>query len=98
MNPLRSQFLLRPDIHYLNFGSFGATPSPVFDSYQRWQRLLESEPVQFIAFDGVGYLAESRRALAEYLKVADAKVGRLNWLEPQQLNQCCQQEVIPRLK
>jgi isopenicillin-N epimerase len=27
--------------------------------------------VQFIAFDGVGYLAESRRALAEYLKVAD---------------------------
>ena len=71
MNPLRSQFLLRPDIHYLNFGSFGATPSPVFDSYQRWQRLLESEPVQFIAFDGVGYLAESRRALAEYLKVAD---------------------------
>jgi isopenicillin-N epimerase len=71
MNPLRSQFLLRPDVHYLNFGSFGATPSPVFDSYQRWQRLLESEPVQFIAFDGVGYLAESRRALAEYLKVAD---------------------------
>lgn len=72
MNSFRSQFLLRPDIHYLNFGSFGATPSPIFDSYQRWQRLLESEPVQFIAFDGVGYLAESRRALANYLNVSDA--------------------------
>jgi isopenicillin-N epimerase len=72
MNPLRAQFLLRPDIHFLNFGSFGATPVPVFDSYQRWQRLLESEPVQFIAFDGAGYLAGSRRALAGYLNVADA--------------------------
>lgn len=72
MNALGSQFLLRPDIHFLNFGSFGATPQPVFDSYQRWQRLLESEPVQFIAFDGAGYLAASRCALADYLHVSDA--------------------------
>ena len=71
MNPMRAQFLLRPDIHFLNFGSFGATPLPVFESYQRWQRLLESEPVQFIAFDGLGYLAASRKALAGYLNVAD---------------------------
>ncbi|MFN7279453.1 MAG: aminotransferase class V-fold PLP-dependent enzyme [bacterium] len=71
MNPLRSQFMLRPDIHYLNFGSFGATPIPVFDRYQSWQRLLEAEPVQFIAFDGAGYLATSRKALATYLHVDD---------------------------
>lgn len=72
MNSLGTQFLLRPDIHFLNFGSFGATPSPVFDRYQEWQRLLESEPVQFIAFDGIGYLAASRSALAAYLNVDDA--------------------------
>jgi isopenicillin-N epimerase len=71
MNPLRSLFMLRQDIRYLNFGSFGATPLPVFDRYQSWQRLLESEPVQFIAFDGPGYLAESRRALAGYLTCQD---------------------------
>lgn len=68
---LRDSFLLRPDIRFLNFGSFGATPRPVFDRYLAWQRLLEAEPVQFIAFDGPGYLAESRAALATYLHVGD---------------------------
>jgi len=28
---LQDQFLLRPDITYLNFGSFGACPRPIFD-------------------------------------------------------------------
>lgn len=64
--------MLRPDIHYLNFGSFGATPLPVFERYQSWQRVLESEPVQFIAFDGAGYLADARKALANYLHADDA--------------------------
>jgi isopenicillin-N epimerase len=67
----RSLFLLNPDIHFLNFGSFGACPSPVFESYLNWERQLEWEPVQMIAFDGVRFLAESRQALAEYLDVAD---------------------------
>ena len=34
---LRSQFLLRPDITYLNFGSFGACPKPIFERYQQYQ-------------------------------------------------------------
>lgn len=68
---LRDQFLLRQDIHFLNFGSFGATPKPVFENYQYWQQLLEQEPVQFIAFDGVDYLATSREALAKFVHVDD---------------------------
>ena len=64
---LRSQFLLRKDITYLNFGSFGACPKPVFAEYQRFQLELESEPVQFIAFNGINYLKKSREALAEYV-------------------------------
>ncbi len=71
MDLLRDQFLLRPDIHFLNFGSFGATPKPIFEKYQAWQRVLEAEPVQFIAFDGYQYLADSRAALAKYLNCAD---------------------------
>ena len=71
MENLKDQFLLRPDIHFLNFGSFGATPKPVFEKYQDWQRVLEAEPVQFIAFDGYEYLAESRAALAKFLNCAD---------------------------
>lgn len=70
-NNLRDQFLLRKDINFLNFGSFGATPKPVFDYYQQWQKVLEAEPVQFIAFDGYEYLSTSRSALAKYIHVDD---------------------------
>ena len=70
-NNLRDQFLLRKDINFLNFGSFGATPKPVFDYYQHWQKVLEAEPVQFIAFDGYEYLSTSRAALARFLHVDD---------------------------
>ena len=64
---LKSLFLLRDDITYLNFGSFGACPKPIFRDYQDWQMLLEAEPVQFIAFDGVKYLKRSREALAQFI-------------------------------
>lgn len=64
---LRSQFLLNPDITYLNFGSFGACPKPIFHDYQNWQLLLESEPCRFIAVNGVEYLKTSRQALAAYI-------------------------------
>jgi isopenicillin-N epimerase len=64
---LRSQFLLDPDITYLNFGSFGACPRPVFEDYQNWQLLLEKEPVQFIAVNSIGNLKTSREALASYI-------------------------------
>jgi isopenicillin-N epimerase len=70
-NKFREQFLLRKDINFLNFGSFGATPKPVFDYYQQWQKVLEAEPVQFIAFDGVEYLSTSRAALAKFVHVDD---------------------------
>ncbi|PQJ12171.1 aminotransferase [Flavipsychrobacter stenotrophus] len=66
-NELKSQFLLNPEITYLNFGSFGACPKTIFADYQKWQLLLESEPAQFIAFDGVKYLKASREALAAYV-------------------------------
>jgi len=71
MENLRSQFLLNREITFLNFGSFGATPKPIFDAYQQWQRVLEAEPVQFIAFDGVNYLAASRAAIAKFVGCPD---------------------------
>ncbi len=63
---LKSQFLLDPAITYLNFGSFGACPKPVFDEYQRLQLELEREPVQFITVNGISYIKKSREALADY--------------------------------
>ncbi|MHA4812219.1 aminotransferase class V-fold PLP-dependent enzyme [Flavitalea flava] len=64
---LRSKFLLNPDITYLNFGSFGACPKPVFEDYQKWQRELEYEPVQFMGVNGLRYLKQSREALSAYI-------------------------------
>jgi isopenicillin-N epimerase len=68
---MRDQFLLRDDITFLNYGSFGACPKPVFKRYQEFQLKLEQEPVQFITVQGPKYLKESRIALGKYLN-ADA--------------------------
>ena len=35
---MKELFNLDPTIHFLNHGSFGACPKPVFETYQRWQR------------------------------------------------------------
>jgi isopenicillin-N epimerase len=67
-NALRSDFLLEPGIIYLNHGSFGACPRPVFAAYQDWQARLESHP-QFFMRHLAEYLAESRARLAEYLGI-----------------------------
>ncbi|MEO7445568.1 MAG: aminotransferase class V-fold PLP-dependent enzyme [Ferruginibacter sp.] len=67
MQDLEKYFLLKEDITYLNFGSFGACPRPVFEKYQAYQRELEAEPVEFITSLGPRYLEESRKALAAYI-------------------------------
>jgi isopenicillin-N epimerase len=64
---LKDQFLLDPAITYLNFGSFGACPRPIFEDYQKWQLELEREPVQFITRNGLDYLRQSREALGGYV-------------------------------
>ncbi len=66
-NHLQSKFLLNPAITYLNFGSFGACPKPIFEDYQKWQLELEREPVQFVTVNGPRYLKASREALAKYI-------------------------------
>jgi len=64
---MKSQFLLNPEITYLNHGSFGACPKPVFEEYQKWQLELEREPVQFITVKGPKLLKNSREALADFI-------------------------------
>jgi isopenicillin-N epimerase len=64
---LREQFLIRPEVAFLNHGSFGACPRPVFERYQQWQLELERQPVEFIGRRRVSLLKEARTALARYL-------------------------------
>ena len=67
MNNLNTYFLLDPSVTFLNHGSFGATPRPVFEEYQRWQLELERQPVEFLGRRFNGLMAESRTVLGEYL-------------------------------
>ncbi|HEX9331089.1 MAG TPA: aminotransferase class V-fold PLP-dependent enzyme, partial [Anaerolineales bacterium] len=67
MLSLKEYFLLDPDIVFLNHGSFGVTPKPVFEAYQNWQLRLETQPVLFLARELDGLLQESRQALGEYI-------------------------------
>jgi isopenicillin-N epimerase len=64
---LRAEFLLDPDVVYLNHGSFGATPIPVFDEYVRWQRELERQPVEFLGRRAEDLLDEARATMAAYV-------------------------------
>ncbi len=64
---LRDLFYLRRDVAFLNHGSFGACPRPVFEDYQRWQRELEAEPVEFLGRRLNGLLREARKALGSYV-------------------------------
>jgi isopenicillin-N epimerase len=67
MSHLKEQFLLDPNIVFLNHGSFGATPEPVFRVYQDLQRELERQPVEFLGRRAAELMAGSRAVLADYL-------------------------------
>ncbi len=77
---LSRHFLLDPDVVFLNHGSFGACPRPVFEDYQRWQLKLEHQPVEFL--DGrrglEANLRASRTALAAELGTAPDNVAQVS--------------------
>lgn len=66
---LRRLFLLDPDVVYLNHGSFGACPRPVFEEYQRLQLELERQPVDFLSRYRryPGLIDEAKAELAAYV-------------------------------
>nr|MBC7243702.1 aminotransferase class V-fold PLP-dependent enzyme [Chloroflexota bacterium] len=66
---LRSIFLLRPDVIFLNHGSFGACPRPVFEAYQNWQLELERQPVEFLGRRFNELMHSARAALAAFVGV-----------------------------
>jgi len=66
-------FLLDPEVTFLNHGSFGACPRPVFEAYQRWQ--LQLDPNRGLS----GWTRDARVALAGVVGAeADDLVGLTN--------------------
>lgn len=62
----RSDFYLDPEVVFLNHGSFGACPQILMVEQQRWQRILETEPVAF--FHALPQrMKAARQALASFV-------------------------------
>jgi isopenicillin-N epimerase len=70
----RDQFLLDPDVVFLNHGSFGATPRSVFEKYQAFQLELEREPVEFLGRRFNDLMRAAREPLAAYLNAAPDEI------------------------
>lgn len=62
---MRDLFLLDPDLVFLNHGSFGACPRPVFEAHVALQLALERNPVEFLGRRSAGLLRAAREALGE---------------------------------
>jgi len=64
---LRDLFLLRPDVVFLNHGSFGACPRPVLEAYQAYQLELERQPVEFLGRRFKDLMRQARESLAAFV-------------------------------
>ena len=64
---LKNQFQLDPTFTYLNHGSFGSCPIPIFEERNKWQLELEKHPVSFIEDKAANLLDWSREALASFI-------------------------------
>ena len=67
MNDIKQNFLLDKNITFLNHGSYGSCPIPVFEDYQKWQRKLEKQPVEFLTNDLWEALKNSRVTLSKFV-------------------------------
>jgi isopenicillin-N epimerase len=72
---MRDLFLLDPGITFLNHGSFGACPRPVFEEYQRWQRELERQPVEFLGRRFGDLMRAARSALGDFVGAGADDLG-----------------------
>jgi isopenicillin-N epimerase len=64
---LRSKFILDREITFLNHGSYGSCPKPVFEAYQKYQTDLEIHPIKFMQEDVYRLLEISRESLSHYI-------------------------------
>ncbi len=64
---LKKLFMLDSNITYLNHGSFGACPKPIFENLIKYQKQLEYEPVKYLDIDILELLNKSRDYLSNYI-------------------------------
>ncbi len=67
---LRPLWSLDPAVHFLNHGSFGATPRHVLDAQSQWRDALEREPVRFMLDELPAALLAAGENLARFVGAA----------------------------
>lgn len=68
--PTRADFLLDPDLVFLNNGSFGAVPRIVQSAYESLQREMERNPAEWLARRAPELLAAARADVGRYVGAA----------------------------
>jgi isopenicillin-N epimerase len=72
---LRSQWMLRPDVTFLNHGSFGAVPRAVFEEQERWRRRIEAEPIELLGRRHAEMIEAAKGPLAELVGARPEEIG-----------------------
>lgn len=67
LSPWRHLWNLPEDVKYLNHGSFGPSPIFVHESYERWTRQLEQQPMNFFIREMEAAIEESLSAVADFV-------------------------------
>lgn len=75
---MRDAWALDDSIHFLNHGSYGATPKVVLEKQRALRDRLESEPVRFMGRELEPLLDESRRALAAFVGAPETELVFVN--------------------
>jgi len=65
--PTRADFLLDPDLVFLNHGSFGAVPRVVQEAYEGLQREMERNPAAWLQRKAPELMAAARTRLAAFV-------------------------------
>lgn len=72
---LREYWALDPSIHFLNHGSYGATPRYVQAAQSRWREQMENEPVRFMVDTLPGALRIAAARLAGFVGATAANLA-----------------------
>ncbi|MGA2496522.1 MAG: aminotransferase class V-fold PLP-dependent enzyme [Tepidisphaeraceae bacterium] len=72
---LSSLWRLRPDVAFLNHGSFGAVPRAVAAAQEEWRQRIEAEPIEILARRCPELLEAVRRRLGGFLHTAPTNLG-----------------------
>ena len=72
---LRHFWALEPSMHFLNHGSYGATPRHVLAAQHQWRARMERQPVRFMSDELPAALWDARARLAAFLSTQPERLG-----------------------